>query len=90
MRARDTIDDDPAAIALSALAWTLGDDARASRLLALTGLEADDLRTRVGEAAVLDAALGFLEAHQPDLIACADAIGVKPEALIAARARLSA
>jgi Protein of unknown function (DUF3572) len=90
MRARDTIDDDPAVLALSALAWTLGEDGRAGRLLALTGLEAEDLRTRVGEPAVLDAVLGFLEAHQPDLIACAAALGVKPESLIEARERLGA
>jgi hypothetical protein len=90
MRARETIDDDPAAVALSALAWTLTDDSRASRLLALTGLEADDLRSRLTDPAVLEAALTFLESHQPDLLACADAIGVKPETLINARERLSA
>jgi Protein of unknown function (DUF3572) len=88
MPMRETIVDDAAALALSALAWTLSDDARAQRLLALTGIEADDLRQSLGEPATLDAALGFLEAHQPDLIACADALGVKPERLIAARERL--
>jgi Protein of unknown function (DUF3572) len=90
MRARDTIDDDPAAIALSALAWTLGDDARAARLLALTGLEARDLRTRIDAPEVLGAVLAFLESHQPDLLACAAATGIKPEALVAARESLGA
>ncbi len=76
---------DNAALALQALAWTLSDDTRAQRLLALTGLEVADLRARLDDPAVHDAALGFLESHQPDLIACAAALGVKPERLIAAR-----
>jgi hypothetical protein len=84
-----TTNGDSHAIALSALAWTLGDDTRAQRLLALTGLEASDLRARLGDPAVLDAALGFLEAHQPDLILCAQALGLKPERLIAAREALN-
>ena len=90
MPIRETIADDPAALALSALAWTLGEDARAQRFLALTGLEPADLRTAAGELATLDAVLGFLEAHQPDLLACAAAMNIKPERLIAARERLNA
>ena len=90
MPIRDTIADDPAALALSALAWTLGEDARAQRFLALTGLEPADLRAAAGEPATLDAVLGFLEAHQPDLLACAAAMNIKPERLIAARERLNA
>jgi Protein of unknown function (DUF3572) len=90
MALRDTIEEDAQAIALSALAWTLGDDARASRFLALTGIDPDNLRERLGDPAMLDAALAFLEAHQPDLIACAAALGTKPETLIAARERLNA
>lgn len=80
--------DDAAAVALRALAWTLDDDDRAGRLLATTGLMPDDLRARVGEPAVLAAALGYLEAFEPDLVACADAIGERPETLVAARAAL--
>ena len=90
MPIRETIADDPAALALSALAWTLGEDARAQRFLALTGLEPSDLRAAAGEPATLDAVLGFLEAHQPDLLACAAALNIKPERLIAARERLNA
>lgn len=77
-----------AAIALHALAWILSDDARAERLLVLTGLDADELRTRATEPAVLAATLAFLESHEPDLVACADAIGHPPQALVAARQRL--
>jgi hypothetical protein len=89
MNARDTIDD-ATAIALQALAWTLGDDSRASRLLALTGLEPEGIRARIGDPAMLGAVLAFLESHEPDLIACAEAIGVKPQQLITAQERLNA
>jgi hypothetical protein len=90
MNARDTIDDDASALALQALAWTLGDDSRASRLLALTGLEPEGIRLRIGDPAMLGAVLAFLESHEPDLIACAEAIGVKPQKLITAQERLNA
>ncbi|MFX5555104.1 DUF3572 family protein [Acinetobacter baumannii] len=46
------------------------------------------MRARSGEPSVLSAVLGFLEAYEPDLIACAEAIGAQPAALVAARARL--
>lgn len=88
MRAHETIEEDAQAIALSALAWTLSDDRRAERLLALTGLEGTDVRSRLSDPALLDAVLGFLESHQPDLIACAETLGIAPERLIAARERL--
>lgn len=72
---------DKAALALSALAWILSDDARAGRLLALTGLTAEDLRARLADPALHDAVFAFLEAHQPDLIGCAEALGVPPAQL---------
>jgi hypothetical protein len=91
MGAKDSIDADGAAtLALGALAWTLGDAARADRLLALTGLAPADLRARADDPEMLGAALAFLEAHEPDLIACADALGVTPETLVRAHERLSA
>ena len=76
------------ALALAALGWTLEDQARAARLLALTGLTPDDLRDRIAEPSVLAACLGFLEAHEPDLLACAEALDVPPARLVAARASL--
>ena len=79
---------DPAVVGLRALGWTLSDADRAERLLAVTGLDADDLRARAAEPAVLDAVLGFLEAHEPDLLACAEALDLKPEALVRARTEL--
>ncbi|WP_037498454.1 DUF3572 family protein [Sphingomonas jaspsi] len=81
---------DAAALALSALAATLADDRRAHRLLDLTGLSADELRSRAAEPAMLAACLSFLESHEPDLIAVAADLGVKPETLVNARRSLEA
>ncbi len=78
------------ALALQALGWTLSDDARAERFLALTGLTPATLRDAINDPATLAATLRFLEAHEPDLIACAGVIGVAPAALPEARRRLEA
>lgn len=73
--------EEPETLALRALGWVLCDDRRAQRLLALTGLEADDLRRRAGDPATLRAVIGFLRAHEPDLVACAVALEIAPERL---------
>ncbi len=75
-------------LALGALGWVLADDSRAERLLALTGLTPETLRTQVQERAFLAAMLRFLENHEPDLVACAEALGIAPLALVAARQAL--
>lgn len=87
MRAGET-NEDATALALAALGWTVSDVNRAHRLLDMTGLTPADLRARAGEASVLAAVLGFLEAYEPDLVACAEAIDTQPAALVAARATL--
>jgi len=79
---------DAEALALAALAATLTDERRARRFLDLTGLDAGELRARAGERRLLAALLGFLEAHEPDLVNVAQAIGIKPEKLIKARLEL--
>ncbi len=79
---------DSATVALSALAATLTDERRAERFLSITGLSPDGIRESLGDRHTLAACLAFLENHEPDLIAVAEAIGVKPETLIAARAEL--
>lgn len=88
MSGKQTIDDE--ALALAALGWALADNARAERFLALTGLTPEGLRNGLGQSATLAAVLRFLEAHEPDLIACAEAIGADPADLPAARRRLEA
>ena len=90
MRSDDTNEEASETLGLRGLAWTVADDDRAGRLLALPGLDGAALRARLGEPAVLAAVLGFLEAHEPDLIACADALGTTPAALVRARQTLEA
>ena len=90
MHERKQLVADPVALALRALAWTLAEQARADRMLALTGLTGDELRARATEPAVLAALLAFLEAHEPDLIACAAALDLPPTALVKAREALEA
>jgi hypothetical protein len=74
--------------ALSALGWIVQEPARADRLLALTGLSVESLREGVGNPSILAALLNYLEAHEPDLIACAEALGIEPLALVRARTTL--
>ena len=86
MRARST--NDAEALALSALAATLADERRAVRFLDLSGIGTDELRGRAEDPALLAAVIRFLEAHEPDLIDVAEAIGVGPQELVAAREAL--
>lgn len=79
---------DAEALALQALAATLMDERRARRFLDLTGIDSGELRDRAGERGLLAALLAFLEAHEPDLVAVAQAIGVKAETLVRAREEL--
>jgi hypothetical protein len=79
---------DPTVLALAALAATLGDERRAHRFVDMTGIGTDELRARAAEPALLAALIGFLEAHEPDLIAVAEGVGATPEQLIAARRAL--
>ncbi len=90
MRRDDTNPTDPQVLALSALGWALADEARARRLLDLTGLEPAGLRARLREPGLLASVLAFLEAHEPDLLGAAEALGVPPAALVEARRRLEA
>ena len=84
------MDRTPQVLALEALGWVLTDEARAQRLLNLTGLTPDALRGGLGDPAVLGAVLEFLASHEPDLILAADALGTTPETLIVAHRSLAA
>jgi len=81
-------DSDAEMLSLLALGWVLQDDRRAERLLALTGLDAAELRARATDPALLSAVIAFLENHEADLVACADSIGCEPGALAAAKRSL--
>ena len=74
-------------IALQALGWVLQDQDRAERLLALTGLDPRELRSGLEDPTML---ASFLANHEPDLIACAEAIGIAPDKLAAAAHHLNA
>lgn len=88
MPVQDVNADRAAGIALAALGWTVNAPARAERLLSLTGLTPADLRASADTPATLAAVLGFLESYEPDLVACADAIGETPARIVAARETL--
>ena len=86
MRPRPTIDAE--ALGLSALATTLTDERRAQRFLDLSGIDTDELRRQASEPDLLAALIRFLEAHEPDLIDVAKAVGVSPQDLVDARREL--
>lgn len=81
---------DASGMAFQALAWALMEESRAERLLSLTGLTPQGLRNSIHERGTQAAILSFLEAYEPDLIACADVIGVSPALLVQARRELEA
>lgn len=75
-------------MALLALGWLLADGDRAERLLALTGMTVDDLRTGASNPAILAEVIRYLEGHEADLVTAANACGVPPAALVDARIAL--
>jgi hypothetical protein len=83
-----SIDNDPIALALAALAATLVCERRARRFIDLTGIGTEELKRRAAEPALLVALLRFLEAHEPDLVTVSQALGVDPRNLVEARRQL--
>jgi Protein of unknown function (DUF3572) len=79
---------DAHALALTALAATLADERRARRFLDLTGIGTEELRRTANDGHLLSALIGFLEAHEPDLLSVSEQIGVKPDVLVGARRTL--
>ena len=69
---------------LQLLAHIFADDDLGERFMAFSGLDADDLRARAGDSALLAGLIDFVAANEPDLVAAADAIGVPPATIIAA------
>lgn len=81
---------DAQSIALSTIGWIVSEPRRAERFLSLTGLDPAELRAGVTAAGVQAAAIDFLLSHEPDLIACAQDMGVAVETLVSARQVLAA
>jgi len=80
MASEDSVKDD-SALALAALGWVLCDAARAQRFLDLTGLTPNALREAILLPATHRAVFDFLAAHEPDLLAAAESLGVDPQEL---------
>lgn len=77
------------AIALQALVWILQDDDRAQRLLSVTGITPEDMRSSISETWLLGAALSYLEGYEPDLIKCCTEMSIEPEQLVIASRSLA-
>lgn len=75
-------------IGLRALTFVIGDETLRPRLLDTTGLDVSTLRRRASDPALLAATLAFLEGYEPSLLACAAALDITPDILLAARAKL--
>lgn len=76
-------------LALQVVGWIVADQDRASRMLALTGLDASGLRAGLSERGTLTALMDFAINHERDLLACAEDIGVSPARIVAARERIA-
>lgn len=75
-------------LALQLVGWILSDAARVERMFSITGLDPDSLRASLADAASLGAIMDFVINHEPDLIACAKALGITPARLVAAQEKL--
>ncbi len=72
------------AIAIEAFSYVAGDEKLLPRFLAITGIEARDIRAAASEPGFLAGVLQFLAAHEPSLLAFCQATGVKPESVLLA------
>lgn len=80
------IDRDQAeAIAIRALGFLSGDATLMSRFLAITGIEAAEIRRAAAEPGFLAGVLDFVLAHEPTLNAFCAETGVAPPSVMAAR-----
>ena len=77
------------AIAVSAFAHIAEDPARVERFAALSGIEASRMRDASREPGFLLAVLDHFAGHEPDLLAFAEAAGLDPARVAAARDALA-
>ncbi len=71
-------------IAINALGFVLEQDDLRDRFLAMSGVDAAQLREMLSDKAALAGILEFLISHEPDLIAAAQHQSVKPEEIVKA------
>lgn len=72
------------ALAVEALGFVAADPELLSRFLAVTGIEAHDIRAAARQKGFLAGVLSFIAAHEPTLVAFAASAGCKPDAVLAA------
>ena len=85
----DRVAADPEAVALAILGRIVGEPERLERFFALSGLGPDTIRSAAGEPGFLAAVLDYAASDEALLVAVAAEEGLAPEAVMAARARLS-
>lgn len=67
--------------AIAVLVWLAGEPELMGRFLALTGLEASNLREAAKEPGFLAGVLGFLMSHEPTLLDFCAASNTRPETI---------
>lgn len=80
--------DDAEAVGIRALAFVAGDPDLLPRFLSITGIDAGRIRQAAGEPGFLAGVLDFVLAHEQTVIAFAEASGLDPSSLAAARRAL--
>lgn len=66
------------------LGWLAGEPDMLGRFLALSGMQAQQLRGAVNDPQFLAGMIDFLMGHEPSLMAFCEATGTKPELVAAA------
>ncbi|RST86263.1 DUF3572 family protein [Aquibium carbonis] len=72
---------DAEALAIDALGFIASDPVLMPRFLAISGIEADQIRRAAVEPGFLAGVLGFLLSHEPSLMAFCEATGTDPAAV---------
>ncbi|WP_173931592.1 DUF3572 domain-containing protein [Chelativorans sp. Marseille-P2723] len=76
------------AIGVRALGFIASDPQLLPRFLAITGIEAGEIRRAANEPGFLAGVLQFVLAHEPTLLAFSEAAGVEPPDVAAAHRQL--
>lgn len=79
---------DAEALAIEALGFIASDPILMPRFLAMSGIEAEQIRRAAAEPGFLAGVLGFLLGHEPSLMAFCEATGTDPAAVGRARRAL--
>ncbi len=72
---------DPQQTAIEVLGWLASEPELLSRFLALSGLEASNLRAAAAQPGFLTGVLSFLMTHEPTLMRYSEATGTPPAAV---------